>query len=149
MTAQPTYDDANLILRLYELRREPRLRDARKWFGAAPQFRSREEWLKLCPAGSEENTSYRMVVTYWDMAASFVVNGILHPELFYRSNNGELMFVWEKIKLLTPELRETQKNPLLYRNIEEVAKGYAGYMRIHAPEWLEGFFAPMIAKIGR
>ena len=53
MKTPPTYDDANLIVKLYDLRREPRLREARKWFGGAPQFQSREEWLKLCPTGSD------------------------------------------------------------------------------------------------
>lgn len=61
MTTQATHHDAKLILKLYDLRREPRLRDARKWFGSAPQFQSREDWLKICPPGSEENASYRMV----------------------------------------------------------------------------------------
>jgi hypothetical protein len=148
MNSQATYDDANLILKLYDLRREPRLRDARKWFGGAPQFQSREEWLKCCPAGSEENASYRMVVTYWEMVASFVASDVLNAELFYASN-AEMLFVWEKIRILLPEVRAAQKNPMLYRNLEHVATEFLEHMKAGSPEWYDGFFAPMIGKAGR
>jgi hypothetical protein len=148
MKNPPTYEDAKLVLQLYDLRREPRLREARKWFGAAPQFRSREEWLQLCPAGSEDNASYRMVVTYWEMASSFVVTGILNPELFYRSNKLELLFVYEKIRKMLPELREASKNPMQYGQMEQVAKGFIDYMNANVPEWYPNF-ATMIEKMGR
>ena len=148
MKIQATYDDANLILKLYELRREPRLRDARKWFGTAPQFQSREEWLKYAPSGSEENASYRMVVTYWEMVSSLVASGVLNAELFFQANL-EMLFVWEKIRKILPEVRAAQKNPMLYRNFEQVATGYIEHMKTNSPEWYDGFFAPMIAKVGR
>ena len=61
---QPTYDDANLILRLYEMRREDRMRKARAWFTAHFKVKSWDELQKLAPGGSDENASYRMVVTY-------------------------------------------------------------------------------------
>jgi hypothetical protein len=148
MKNQATYDDANLILKLYELRREPRLRDARKWFGSAPQFQSRDEWLKLCPSGSEENASYRMVVTYWEMVASLVASGVLNAELFFASNL-EMLFIWEKIRILIIEVRAGQKNPMLYRNLEQVATQYLEHMKAGSPEWYDSYFAPMIAKAGR
>jgi hypothetical protein len=148
MKNQATYDDANLVLRLYELRREPRLRDARKWFGGAPQFQSRDEWLKLCPPGSEENASYRMVVTYWEMVASFVAGGVLNAELFFASNL-EMLFVWEKIRVMLPEVRAAQKNPMLYRNLEQVGGEYLEHMKAGSPDWYDTYFGPMIAKAGR
>ena len=137
MKSTPTYDDAQLILKLYDLRREETLRTARKWMGAAPQFTSRQNWLTLCPPGSDENAYYRMVVTYWDMASSFVVNGVLNAELFYKSNNIELLFVWEKIRILVPELREVQKNTTVARNLEQVATGFIEYMNETSPGWYE------------
>jgi len=143
-----TYDDANLILKLYDLRREPRLREARKWFGGAPQFQSREEWLKYAPSGSEENASYRMVVTYWEMVASLVTSGVLNAELFFASNL-EMLFVWEKIRILLPEVRTVQKNPMLYQNLEQVATEYLEHMKAGSPEWYDSFFAPMITRAGR
>src|SRR5450432_1272211 len=59
--SRPTYDDVNLILRLYEMRREDRLRDARRWFTASFKVKTHEEFTALCPGGSETNASYRMV----------------------------------------------------------------------------------------
>ncbi len=148
MKTQPTYEDANLILRLYDLRREEKLRAARKWFASIPPFSSREEFQKLCPAGSEENAYFRMVTTYWEMAASFVVNGILNRELFYRSNNMELLVVWEKIKRLTPELRAFNNDALRYRQIEEVASGFVEYLHQNAPGFYDKWSAG-IARIGQ
>ncbi len=138
MTKAPgTYDDANLILTLYDLRREPRLREGRKWMAAQPPFTSREDFLKRCPAGSEENASFRMVTTYWDMAASFIVNGVLHAELFFRSNNGELLYVWERIRRMVPEMRAAGKNPLSYKNLEDVANAFIKFYAEQAPGYYE------------
>jgi len=143
MKNQPTFDDANLILRLYELRREPRLRDARKFIGGIKPFNSREDFLKTCPPGSEENASFRMVVTYWEMACSFVANGILDKELFFRANNLELLFVWEKIRMAIPEIREVSKNPLQYAYVEQVSNEFIAYMNENAPQWYETFAGGM------
>ena len=143
MKNPPTYDDANLILKLYDLRREPRLREARKFVGAMKPFNSREDFLQTCPAGSEENASLRMTVTYWDMAASFVVTGILNKELFFRANNLEIVFVWEKIKSALPEIRAAAKNPTQYRHLEEVAYELIAYMNENAPGWHEQMSANM------
>jgi hypothetical protein len=141
------YDDANLILSLYDLRREERLRAARKWFAALPPFTSREQFLSMCPQGTEENASFRMVTSYWDMASSFVVNGILNADLFYRSNNGELLHVWERVRRIVPALREAQKNLLSYRNLEEVAKGFIDFYRKNAPGYYENLVATMEKQI--
>ena len=143
MKNQPTFDDANLILRLYELRREPRLRDARKFIGGIKPFNSREDFLKTCPPGSEENASFRMVVTYWEMAASFVVTGVLNQELFFRANNLEIVLVWEKIRSAIPEMRAVAKNPAQYRHIEEVANDFIAYTKEYAPEWYDNFSTGM------
>ena len=72
MTSRPTYDDANLILRLYDMRREERMRKARAWFTANFKVKTWEDLQKVAPGGSDENASYRMVVTYWDMVGSFI-----------------------------------------------------------------------------
>ena len=148
MKNQATYDDANLILKLYDLRREDKLREARKWFGGIPPFRNREHWLEVCPPGYDTNAYYRMVTTYWEMAATFVVSGVLNAELFYRANNMELLFVWEKIKNVVPEVRTVNNNPLTLRNLEQVANGFIEYMNENAPGAYETF-AANVAKIGK
>ncbi len=135
MKNPPTYEDANLILKLYNLRRESRLREARKFVGALKPFESREDFLKACPAGTEENASLRMVVTYWDMAASFVSTGVLNKELFFRANNLEMIFVWEKLRGALPEIRAVGKNPILYQHLEEVVTEFIAYMNENAPGW--------------
>jgi hypothetical protein len=145
MKSTPTYDDANLILRLYDLRREEKLRAARKWMGSMPALTSRDEFLKVAPPGTEENAYFRMVTTYWEMAASFVVSGILNRELFYRSNNLELLVVWEKIRRFVPEQRAAIKDPLRYKQIEEVAGGFIAYLNDNAP----GFFDNWAAGLAR
>lgn len=114
-----TYQDANLILELYELRREERMRAAREWFLQKFQPRSLDDVRGLA-AGTAENASYRMVTTYWDMAASFISHGILDAELFLESG-GEMLVVFAKLEPLLPEIR-AQMNPRLLMNVEKVVK---------------------------
>jgi hypothetical protein len=122
----PTYDDANMILRLYEIRREERLRTARTWFNATFRVTTWDELTKLAPGGSDENAYYRMVITYWDMAASFVNSGVLDKELFFQSNR-ELLLVWERVKDLLPTIRERYRDPHLYGHLERLGNEYARY----------------------
>ena len=88
---QATFDDVNLILRLYEMRRDDRMREARNWFTGNFKVRTLEEWTALCAPGTDANASYRMVTSYWEMVASFITSGVLNPELFYQSG-GEMLF---------------------------------------------------------
>ncbi len=118
-TAKATYEDANLILRLYELRREEKLRQARDWFGMNFGATTAEECMALIPPGSKENAYFRMVISYWEMAASFVTSGVLNQELFLE-NSGELMFVWERVRELVPQMRAMFKNPEAWKNLETV-----------------------------
>ena len=135
-----TYDDANLILRLYDMRREPRLREARAWFSANFKCKSLEDVGKLCPPGSAENASMRMVITYWDMAASFITTGVLHQELFFQSGR-ELLFVWERVRDLVPAYREQYKDPFWARNMETVAKAFIESVNRQDPEMYKAFSA--------
>ena len=117
-----TYDDANLLLRLYELRREDKLRQARDWFNKNFHANNLEELSKICPQGSQEHAYFRMVLGYWEMAASFVTSGVLQRELFMQ-NSREMLFVWIRMSDVVPAMREAQKNPDIARNIEALANG--------------------------
>ncbi|MGZ4810522.1 MAG: DUF4760 domain-containing protein, partial [Thermoanaerobaculia bacterium] len=97
----------------------------------------------VCPTGSDENDYYRMVTTYWEMASSFVVTGVLNAELFYRSNNLELLLIWEKVKRMVPEIRAT--NPAALRQMEEVATGFIRFLHEYSPGHYE-VFSGNIAK---
>ena len=128
MTNQATYDDANLCLRLYELRREETMRKARNWFFPFSATTA-EELQKAAPMGSQENAYFRMVTSYWDMAASFVTTGVLNEDLFLQTN-GEILFVWEKVRAVLPAVREANKNPTYMKNLETL--GSAAIKRMPA-----------------
>jgi hypothetical protein len=140
----PTHEDANLILRLYELRREPRMRQARDWFARSFRVKTMEEFQAFCPPGSEANASYRMFATYWEMAASFVAHGALDRELFFE-NNQELLFLWVRVKELLPHLREAYKNPTSLKNVEQVAGWFIDWWEARAP----GAHAAFAARINQ
>ena len=128
--------DAELLLRLYELRREEKLRRAREWLIGKFHADSMEEMEKQYPMGSEENALFRMAVSYWDMAASLVNHGLIKEDLFFE-NTGELWLAWEKVRHLAPGLREARKNPLAWKNLETLARKYEQWMATRAPEALE------------
>jgi len=138
MKEHPDHHDAELLLRLYELRRDEKLRLARDWFIREFHAESMEDFSKRYPFGSQDNTYYRMTVTYWEMAASIVNRGLINEELFFESNS-EFFAVWTKIQRLLPSAREAQKNPYSYHNLEELAKKYEKWMSARAPEAIVAF----------
>ncbi len=120
--AQVSYEEVNLMLRLYDMRREPRLRQARAWFVENFHPKSAEDMMEKYPQGGEENTFIRMVISYWDMVASIVNRGLINDELFFESN-GEIWVVWDR----------AFKNPRLFANIEETYKRLETWREKHAP----------------
>jgi L-rhamnose mutarotase len=133
----PNQDDAKLILQLYEMRREPRLRAARSWFSQKALFKTIEDWTKLAP-GTEENESLRMVTTYWEMVASLLNAGVLHKDLFFQSGL-ELLFCWERIRDVVPTVREMNKNPYQFKNLEAISKEFIAYLETAGPEAYPAF----------
>ena len=138
MKTRPTYDDANLILRLYEMRREERMRRARAWFTANFKVKTWDDLQKLAPGGSDENAYYRMVVTYWDMVASFIAGGILHQELFFQSGR-EMLLVWERMRDVLPDIRQKYQDPHLWSHLEIVGDQYAAYFQGRSRQGYEAF----------
>ncbi|MGH9386105.1 MAG: DUF4760 domain-containing protein [Vicinamibacterales bacterium] len=128
MTNRPTYDDANLILKLYEMRRDERMRQARSWFSAKCKVKSYDELTKLAPSGSEENASFRMVVTYWDLVGSFITSGVLNKELFFQSGR-ELLLVFERMREPLPSIREAYHDPDYLKHLEAVGLQFADYFK--------------------
>jgi hypothetical protein len=135
---KPTYDDVKLVLRLYDMRREPRMREARRWFTGSFKAKSLDDFNALCPSGSEQHASYRMVTTYWEMVASFITSGVLNEELFFQTGR-ELLFCWERVRDLVPHVRALYKNPIELRNLEAAAKGYIKWWNKQAPGAYEAF----------
>lgn len=140
-----TYEDASLVLKLYELRREDKLRKARDWFLREFKASSVKEYEEKYPYGTEENAYVRMVTSYWEMAASFLSQEVIHEELFFTSC-GEMLMVWEKVKLLAQDLRKTYSNPLMYRNMEKAAAKHLAWLQQNAPGAYESLQARMKAR---
>jgi hypothetical protein len=138
-----TYDDVNLVLRLYELRREQRLREARRWFLESFKVATLADFQALCPRGSESNESYRMVSTHWEMVASFITSGVLNPDLFFQSGR-ELLLVWVRVRKFLPELRTAYGNPAELKNVEAVAQTFITWWNAQSP----GAFDAFAARVG-
>lgn len=131
-----TYEHVDLMLRLYEIRRETRLRQARDWFAANFRATTEEEVRKLCPPGSENNTSLRMVISYWDMVAGIVNRGLIDKEFFFE-NSGELWMVWEFVRPIIPVWRAAFKDPQVFGNLEQAAKDMEAWREERAPGSIE------------
>ncbi len=138
MREHPDHYDAELLLRLYDLRREAKLRAARDWFMREFQASSNEELEKRFLDRPEESAFFRMVISYWEMAASFITSGVLNRELFFQSG-GEMLFVWERIRHLVPQARDKYRNPAMYSNLETVANAFIQWMNKRAPEAYAAF----------
>ena len=136
MKEHPDNFDAELLLELYDLRREAKLRQGREWFIREFHAKSFDEYLAQAPMGSEHSALFRMTISYWDMAASLVNHGLIKEDLFFE-NTGEFWIIWDKVRNLAPTLREKNKNPLAWKNLETLAGKYEEWMAKRAPEALE------------
>ena len=92
-----SHEQVNLMLRLYDIRREPRLREAREWFMNNFRPASPEDVMRQYPPASQENAYFRMVMSYWEMVAGIVNRGLIDEEMFFE-NSGEQWIVWERLK---------------------------------------------------
>jgi hypothetical protein len=117
--------DAEILLKLYDLRREPELRKARNWWLWEFNPRNAEDFLKIANSpGSQENNWLRQGASYWGMAAAFVLQGVLDEDLFLRpACSGEMFFMLAKVQPFLPELREKLGDPEVFRDVEKVATG--------------------------
>lgn len=140
MPQQATFDDANLILRLFELRREARMREGRRWFVKCFAPTTMAEYHALCPLGSEENEFARMVITFNEMTASFITSGVLNADLYFASG-GELGLVYARIEPLLAEMRQAMGNPGIYKNLEQAGKLYAQFVNRNDPGAWDAFSA--------
>ena len=127
-----THEHADLLLRLYEMRREPRLREAREWYVANFHVTSAEDMGRKFPMGSKESASVRMLTSYWNMAASLVNRGLIDEELFFE-NTGEQWIVWERIRPVIADVRAGMKNPHYLSSLEENVKRLDAWRERVAP----------------
>jgi L-rhamnose mutarotase len=116
MPATPA--DAQVIMQLYDLRREPEMRKARNWFALEFNPTSVEEVMKtVSDFGSEGNRYFRMVTSYWEMAATMVAHGAVNEELFL-DTQPEMFFIMAKLHPHLEGLREKMQSPDAMRRCE-------------------------------
>ena len=122
MAKKATAADAELILKLYDLRREAEMRKARQWWVSTFWPESAEDYMAVALAsGTPESSWLRQVSGYWSMAASLVVHRTVNPDLFLEpSCSGEMFVVFAKVKPFLQELREKMNSPQMYSAIEAV-----------------------------
>jgi len=121
MARKPTASDAQIGLQLYDLRREAEMRKARNFVNFEFQPKTADDVAKVFMAmGSPQNAHFRQVLSYWQIAASLVLNGTLHPAVFV-DTCGEGLFVYAKFKPLLKEIR-AKLDPDFLGKIEELVK---------------------------
>ncbi|MFZ0771889.1 MAG: hypothetical protein WCA49_17510 [Candidatus Sulfotelmatobacter sp.] len=125
MPKKATATDAQLIMQLYDLRREPEMRKARNWWVTEFWPQKADDFLKIAfTLGTQENNWLRQVTGYWSMAASFVLQGALHEELFIQpAVSGEMFLIFAKVHPFLKELREKAGDPEIFGNIEKAITG--------------------------
>ncbi|HTZ89360.1 MAG TPA: hypothetical protein VMA71_03415 [Alloacidobacterium sp.] len=111
------FESAQLNLQLFDLRREAVLREARSWFLLEFNPESLADLVRL--ASSERNAAFRMVLGYWDMAASLVTTGAVDGDAF-RAAHGEIFATFSKVQPYLAELRTLTGEPDFCRHVENV-----------------------------
>ena len=121
MAKKPTAADAQLILQLYDLRREAEMRKARHWWLIDFNPQSADDFMKVAWAfGSQENAWLRQVSGYWGIVTSFVMQGVLNEDLFLQPGfSGELFFIFAKIHPFVKEIRQKLDDPEFFLNVEK------------------------------
>ncbi|HET7872948.1 MAG TPA: hypothetical protein VFL42_10595 [Terriglobales bacterium] len=127
---KPTAQDAQLILQLYDLRREPVMRAARKFMVSEFWPQNYDEFKAVLTGyGTDHNAYLRQALTYWDMAAAMVLSGVINEELFFNSGS-EPYFLWAKFGEYIPSGRNDFANPEFCLHLEELVKKPHGQRRV-------------------
>lgn len=111
------YESAQLNLQLFDLRREPVLREARAWFLA--EFHPETYADAAAIISGPRNTAFRMVCGYWDMAASLVTSGAIDGPSFLAAH-GEIIGTYALVAPFLAEIRETTGNRDFLHHVEQI-----------------------------
>ena len=125
MPRKPMHADAELLLRLYEIRRDPELRRARTWFLRDFQAASWDDIKERYLTHTDEDRWFRMTISYWEMVATLVTRGVLHDELFI-DHTGEDVVTWEKCKPWIAGARATIRPSYLHQ-FEKLVADHLGF----------------------
>ncbi len=138
----PGFDDANLVLRLYEMRREDVMRKSRDAISFAFWPQTFDDVTAIMDFAHEDNAAWRQVVSYWEMVFGFAHRGIAEPE-FLVENNGEGILLYMKMRAFIERLRVD--SPTAFQHIEWAAtQTAAGRLRV---EFFEKRFGEKFAGV--
>ena len=151
METKPTYEQAQLHLQIYEMRREARLRQARDWFFKNYFVDSLEDAMRIAAPGTETGAFAMMVFSYWDQACALLNYGLLHEDLFFETS-GEFFGVWERVKPIIKEGRERFVNRQFLAHVEKAASRYETWIETRSPGHVAAmreFTKQMRAQLGK
>jgi len=132
MEANPTNEQAQLHLQIYDMRREARLRQARDWFFNNYFVNNLDDAMRIAAPGTETGAFAMMVCTYWDQACSLLNYGLLHEDLFFETS-GEFFGVWERVKPIIQQGREQWSNKQFLAHLEKTANRYEAWIEARSP----------------
>jgi hypothetical protein len=143
MPRKPTHADAELLLRLYEIRRDPELRRARQWFLKDFEPTGWDEIKARYLTHTDEDRWFRMTISYWEMVATLVNRGVLHDELFFE-HTGEDVVTWERCKPWLEGVRAAIR-PTYLRNFEKMVANHLAFRaRINAAALRQAAVKPRV-----
>jgi hypothetical protein len=132
MDTKPTYEQGKLQLKIYDLRREAKMRQARDWFFRNYFVETMEDFQRVAPMGTEQGAFAMMVLSYWDQACAYLNYGLLHEDLFFETN-GEFFGVWERVKPIIAETRKLFMNKDFMGHLEKAAQRYEAWSEKRNP----------------
>lgn len=136
MATNPTYEQAQLHLQVFEQRREARLRQARDWFFQNYFADTMEEAMRIAAPGTENGTFFMMVVSYWEQACALLNYGLLHEDLFFETS-GEFYGVWQRVEPTIQQGRAQWKNQIFLAHVEKAAKRFEAWIEKRSPGQLD------------
>ena len=148
MDSKPTHEQAQLHLQIYDLRREPRLREGRDWFFKNYHPQNIDDAMRIAAPGTEGGAFVGMVLSYWEQACALLNAGLLNEDLFFKTS-GEFFGVWETVKGIVPQARERFVYKLYLSEMEKTAKRYEAWIGTQSPGHIDAmrdFMKQMLSK---
>ncbi len=127
---KPDHHDAELALRVYEMRREAVMRESRAAINQKFWPKTFDDVVALTKGDHPLNPAYRQVGSFWEMVYGFARHGVVHPD-FWMESNGEGLFVFAKVAPHLDQIR-AEISPIAFRNAEWVARESAEGRRLFA-----------------
>src|SRR5262249_33705431 len=132
MDTKPTHEQAELQLKLYDLRREARMRQARDWFFKNYHPSSPEEAMGIAAPGTDAGAMVSQVCSYWEQTCALLTYGLLHEDFFFETT-GEFFGVWESMKGIVPAMRQMFQDPTFLSHLEKASARFEEWKGKRAP----------------